>query len=97
MTQKKKKVTIMRNKEKILKQNSLRSGINIRLVLRAIGAVATVRLIYAFGAPLAAIVVVYLGYKLLRLIGRLVGLILSLVFTVVSIIIVTVIILLVTF
>ena len=43
-----KKVRIMRNKEKILKQNSLSLRINIRIGLALVGVVVAVGLIAAF-------------------------------------------------
>jgi hypothetical protein len=93
----KKVMMMMRNKEKILKQNSLRSGINIKFGLFFVETVAVVGLIYAFGVPFPAIVVLYSGYKLLRLTMRFIGLVLSLVFTLVSIFIIIAIILLLIF
>jgi hypothetical protein len=50
--------------------------------------IAVVGLIYAFGVPFPTVVVVYLVYKLFRLVLRFLGLGLSLVFTLVSIIII---------
>jgi hypothetical protein len=97
MTQKKKKFRIMINKEKILKQNSLRSGINIRFGLFFAGMIAVVGLIYAFDVPFSTVIALYLVYKLLRLIIRFLGLVLSLVFTLVSIFILIAIILLLIF
>jgi hypothetical protein len=85
MTQKKKKVRIMRNKEKILKQNSLSSRIYIRIGLVLVGVVVAVGLIAAFGTSFSNFVAVWLGYKLLRLIFKVIGLALSLVFTLISI------------
>jgi hypothetical protein len=87
MTQKKKKVMIKRNTYKILKQNSLASRIYIKIGFSLIGIILVAGLIHAFGATLSTVLCVYLGYKLLKLAGRLLSLVLSLVFTLVSIII----------
>lgn len=75
----------MRNKEKILKQNSLSSRINIRIGLLVVGLTLVICLISAVGASFSALVGVWLGYKLLKLIFKVTGLILSLFFTLVSI------------
>jgi hypothetical protein len=89
MTQKIKKMSmIMVNNEKILKQkNSLRSGIHIRFWGCLAGLAVVAGLIWACGATVSAVVGVYLGYKVLRLVLRLIGFVLSAVFTVISIII----------
>ena len=75
----------MRNKEKILKQNSLSSRINIRIGLALVGVVAVVWFISAIGTSFSALVAVWLGYKLLRLIFKVIGLVFSFVFTLISI------------
>ena len=65
----------MVNNEKILKQkNSLRSGINIRFWLNMVGLALVAWLIWSCGATFSAVVGVYLGYKLLRLVLRIFGL-----------------------
>lgn len=97
MTQKKKKVMINRNKEKILKQNSLASRIYIKIGLYILGITLIVWLIQVLGATFSTILCAVLGYQLLKLTVRLLGLVLSLVFTLVPIIILTVIILLLIF
>jgi len=79
---------IMENNEKILKQkNSLRSEIHISFGFLLVGLAVVAGLIYGFGAALSTVIVIYLGYKILRLILRVLGLVLSLFFTVVSIVI----------
>ena len=79
---------IMENNEKILKQkNSLRFGIHISFGFLLVGLAVVAGLIYGFGAALSTVIVIYLGYKILRLILRVLGLVLSLFFTVVSIVI----------
>jgi hypothetical protein len=83
----KKKVSIMRKKEKKWKQTSLCSGINIKMGLYVAGLAGFAGLIAAFGASVSALAGIYLGYKLLRLVLRFTGLIVSLVFTFVSMII----------
>ena len=77
----------MRNEEKIRKQNSLGSGIIIRLGGYLAGLAAVIVLLHAFGATFSTIVGVYLGYRVLRLVMRLFSLLLACVFTAVSIII----------
>jgi uncharacterized membrane protein len=83
----KKNVRLMRNIEKIKKQNSLSSEIFIKLGLWLMGLGLIAGLIYAFGASFSAVAGVYPGYKLLRLVLRLLGQILALAFTLISIII----------
>ena len=75
----------MVNNEKILKQkNSLRFGINIRFWLLLAGLAVVAGLVCACGATVPAVVGIYLGYRLLRLILRIFGLLVSLFISVVS-------------
>jgi len=83
----KKKVMYMRNKEKIRKHNSLRSGILINILFFLVGFAGVVGLIWTCRATIPTVVGAYLVYRLLRLILRLIRLVLSSVFTVASIII----------
>ena len=73
----------MRNEEKILKHNSLRSGIIINFRFGLLGLIAVIGLILAFGATFRAAVGIYLGYKLLKLILRLLELFINLLVSVV--------------
>jgi hypothetical protein len=92
MTQKIKKVMIMRNEEKIRKQfHSLGSELIIKLGGWLLGLAAIIVLIQAFGMSISTVVGIYLGYRVLRLVLRLFGLVLSIVFTAVSIFILIVI------
>jgi hypothetical protein len=74
---------IMRNEEKIRKQNSLLWNLH-KIWLGLLGLVAVIVLIHAFGASFSTVVVVYLGYGVLRLALRLFSLAMASVFTVVS-------------
>jgi hypothetical protein len=89
MTQKIKKMSlIMVNNEKIIKTKKLPPlGINIRFCLLLAGLAAVAGLIWACGTTVPAVIGVYLGYRVLRLVIRLTGLLLSILFTVISIII----------
>lgn len=77
----------MRNKEKILKQNSLRSGINIKIVLLLVGLSAAAWFVYAFGASFSSLVAVVCSYFFVKQVWRFFRLVLALVFTIVSILI----------
>lgn len=77
----------MGNMEKIKKQSALSLGIIIRFGLGVGILGAVIGVIYACGAPVASLVGIYLGYKLVKLLLRLVGLILSLAVTIISIIV----------
>jgi hypothetical protein len=83
---------IMRNTEKIRKQNSLNSELIIKSGGWLLGLAAVIVLIQAFGASISTAVGIYLGYRVLRLVMRLFGLLISLVFTLVSIFILIVVI-----
>jgi hypothetical protein len=72
---------IMRNIEKIRKHYSLSSKLLIKTGLL----VAIAGRIYVSGASFSAIVGIYLGYRILRLVLRFFGLVMALVFTGVSI------------
>jgi hypothetical protein len=78
---------IMRNEEKIRKQKNSLLWNHHKIWLGLLGLVAVILLIHAFGASFSAVVGVYLGYKVLRLVLRLFSLVMASVFTVVSIII----------
>jgi hypothetical protein len=77
---------IMRNEEKIRKQNSLLWNQH-KIWLGLLGLVAVIGLIRFFGASFSAVVGIYLGYRVLRLVLRLFSLVMASVFTVVSIVI----------
>jgi hypothetical protein len=82
----KKMSLIMRNNEKILKQkNSLRSGINIKFWFCLVGLGVIAGLIFGFGGTFSAVVGIWLGYKLLKLILRLAGLVLTMFLYLISI------------
>jgi hypothetical protein len=75
---------ITRNEEKIRKQKNSLLWNHHKIWL---GLTALLVLIHLFSAPFSAVVGVYLGYKVLRLVLRLFSLVMASVFTIVSIII----------
>ena len=82
----------MKNREKIMKQNSLGSRIIIKFCLAVVALALVFVLIRVFGSSFSAVVGVFLVYKLLRLIFRVIGLVFALFFSLFSIgIIITVI------
>ncbi|MDR3327496.1 MAG: hypothetical protein LBT04_05135, partial [Prevotellaceae bacterium] len=81
-----------RNEEKIRKQKNSLLWNHHKIGLGLLGLVAVVGLIHAFGVSFSAVIGMYLGYKVLRLVLRLFHLVLASVFTVVSIIILIIII-----
>jgi len=87
----------MRNIEKIKKQNSLSSKLLIKTGLRVICIGLIIGLICTCGVSFHAAVIVFLGYKLLRLVFRFLGLIIALVYTFICIGITIIIILLLMF
>jgi hypothetical protein len=89
----KKKVMIIKNTQKIKKQNSLRSELIIKTVVWGL----IIGLIYASGTSFSVVAGVYLGYKILRLVLQLFGLVTAIVFTVVRIFILITIILILIF
>jgi hypothetical protein len=76
---------IIKNTQKIKKQNSLRSELIIKTVVWGLIIGLAIGLIYASGTSFSVVAGVYLGYKILRLVMRLFGLVTALVFTVVRI------------
>jgi hypothetical protein len=78
---------IMRNEEKIRKQKNSLLWFHHKIWLGLLGLTAVIVLVHAFGASFSAVVGVYLGYKVLRLVLRLFSLVVATVFTAVSIII----------
>jgi hypothetical protein len=77
----------MRNEEKIRKQKNSLLWNHHKIWLGLLGLMAVVGLIHLFGASFSAVVGVYLGYRVLRLVMRLFYLVMAVIFTVVSIII----------
>jgi hypothetical protein len=78
---------IMRNEEKIRKQKNSLLWNPHKLWLGLPGLAAIIVLIHVFGASVSAVVGVYLGYRVLKLVWRLFGLLVSVVFTVIFIVI----------
>jgi hypothetical protein len=76
---------IMRNEEKIRKQKNSLLWNHHKIWLGLLGLVTVIMLIRFFGASFSAVVGVYLGYRVLRLVLRLFSLVMASVFTVVSI------------
>jgi hypothetical protein len=87
MTQKIKKVMIMRNEEKTGKQKNSLLRNHHKIWLGLFGLTAVVGLIHLLGASFSAVVGVYLGYRVLRLVMRLFSPVMAVIFTVVSIVI----------
>jgi hypothetical protein len=76
---------IMRNEEKIRKQKNSLLWNHHKIWLGLLGLTAVAGLIQLFGASFSAVVGVYLGYRVLRLVLRLFSLVIASVFTVISI------------
>ncbi|MDR0873140.1 MAG: hypothetical protein LBN27_06680 [Prevotellaceae bacterium] len=78
----------MQNEIKILKQlNSLQTGYRIKVWFLLVVLAVVAGLIWACGVTFSAVVGIWLGYKLLRLVLRVLGLVISLFVSLVSIII----------
>ena len=87
----------MRNNVKNIETKLSLLGINIKLVVCLAGLAVVTGLIYAYGAAFTAVVAIYLGYKILRLVMRFFGLVLSCALTLITIFILIAIILLLIF
>jgi hypothetical protein len=78
----------MENTEKIRKQFHFPGS---ELIIKSggwlLGLAAIVVLIHLFGASFSAVVGIYLGYRILRLVMRLFSLVMAVIFTVVSVVI----------